>query len=652
MAAAIGLTVTSCYDLDLEPKGLIYENVLFQSESGVQKYFALLYQDCPIEDFNYKQNGNAKGYATVNQDGWHTGNKWEAQKGSPAAAAAEATGRDPSYGDGWGYWPYDRIRDINTFIKNFPQYKSYYTDEKYNNLLGEAYFLRAYYYFGIVKRYGGVPIVKDVLDPTAPLEELQQPRDTEYDCWKFIHDDLVFAMENCTSDKTQLNRANRYAAAALMSRAMLYAACSAKYGSYPGITGPAVTSGLMSIPSDKAEEFFQYAYDACKFIHDAGYTLHNGSDKEQGYLEVFLTNTEEDIMIKEYGPNTTTPTNTRLFHCWDDMVLPKGEGLAQTVGCALQPVWELIKLYEMPAITDEDGKPVRFDRVEDIWDTDEMEPRCRANFFFPGMTDNVSGQVIDLQGGVYTSYPGTAADGTAEVGNSVSDYTEKYRIQAQQPGTTQNINGVDVKVNGRYGMSMGTGDEGYIYTGAVIRKYVNYNSAVGDRKMFGSTQAWKVFRYGEVLMNWAEAAYELGLIRNDADLKAEAFEHVNEIRDRAGAHRHEMVANPQDVGSALYGIPIDENLQYIRDERARELCFENLRLFDLRRWRVADMMFKDGMFTHCIQPYYVIDEGKYIFLNEVTKESRKVSFEKRWYYEQIPGGEINKNPNLVRNDGY
>ena len=88
MAAAIGLTVTSCYDLDLEPKGLIYENVLFQSESGVQKYFALLYQDCPIEDFNYKQNGNAKGYATVNQDGWHTGNKWEAQKGSPAAAAA------------------------------------------------------------------------------------------------------------------------------------------------------------------------------------------------------------------------------------------------------------------------------------------------------------------------------------------------------------------------------------------------------------------------------------------------------------------------------------------------------------------------------------------------------------------------------------
>ena len=37
VAAALGLTATSCYDLDLEPKGLIYENVLFQSDNGIKK---------------------------------------------------------------------------------------------------------------------------------------------------------------------------------------------------------------------------------------------------------------------------------------------------------------------------------------------------------------------------------------------------------------------------------------------------------------------------------------------------------------------------------------------------------------------------------------------------------------------------------------
>ena len=81
--AALGVSITSCNDLELEPKGLLYENVLFQSDNGIKKYMALIYQDLPIEDFNYKQNGDEKGFATVNQGGWHTGNKWQAQKGSP-----------------------------------------------------------------------------------------------------------------------------------------------------------------------------------------------------------------------------------------------------------------------------------------------------------------------------------------------------------------------------------------------------------------------------------------------------------------------------------------------------------------------------------------------------------------------------------------
>ena len=652
LATTLGVAISSCYDLDLEPKGLIYENVLFQSENGVKKYLALIYQDLPIEDFNYKQNGDAKGYATVNQNGWHSGNKWEAQKGSPAAAAAEAAGRDPSYGDGWGYWPYDRIRDINTFLTNFPNYRDNYTEETYNALMGEVHFLRAYYYFGLVKRYGGVPIVKDVLDPMAPVDELRQPRNTEYDCWKFIYEDLHFAMENASSSKEDVTRANRYAAAALMSRAMLYAGSIAKYGGYIGTTGPAVSAGLMGMPQDKAEEFFQYAYDACSFLQEAGFQLHQGSDKEKAYLETFLEDTEEDIFVKQYGPKTTTPTNTSLFHCWDTMILPKGEGLSADVGAALQPVWELMGMYEMPAITDDEGRPVRFDNVEDLWNTDEMEARCRANFFFPGMTESVSGEVMDIQGGVYRSYPGLAVDGTAEVAGSINDYTALYRIRAAQPGQSQTIDGKEVKVSGKYGLAEGTGDEGYTRTGAFIRKYINYNGSASDRVLFGSSQSWKVFRYGEILLNWAEAAYELGLIRNDESLKEEAFKYVNEIRERAGAHAHEMVPDPADIGSAVYGFPIDENLQYIRDERARELCYENLRLFDLRRWRVADIMFLNGQYTHTLLPYYILDEGKWIFLNEVEREGRKVTFEKRWYYEQIPGGEINKNPNLVRNDGY
>ena len=50
--------------------------------------------------------------------------------------------------------------------------------------------------------------------------------------------------------------------------------------------------------------------------------------------------------------------------------------------------------------------------------------------------------------------------------------------------------------------------------------------------------------------------------------------------------------------------------------------------------------------------YSVVDEGKYIYLNEANPMGRELTYEKNYYYEQIPGGEINKNPNLRRNDGY
>lgn len=656
LIAALGLTVISCYDLDLEPKGLTAENILLKSENGVKKYFATIYQDMPIEDFNYKQNGDAKGYATTNQEGWHTGNKWQAQKGSPAAAAGEAAGRDASYGDGWGYWPYDRIRDINNFIAVFPEYRNNYTEDLYNALLGEAYFLRAFYYFGIVKRYGGVPIVTEVLNPKAPVEELQQPRNTEYDCWKFIHDDLKFAMENASAD-FEPGRGNRYAAAALMSRAMIYAGTIAKYGGYLETKGPAVDAGLMGIKVDKAEEFFQYAYDACQFIHDAGYKLQTGADKEKNYTDVFLSINStksangEDIFVKQYTTKLDAIWETSLFHCWDTMILPRGERLANDVGAALHPLWELVGLYEMPALIDDEGKPIRFNKVEDLWNTDEMEARCRANFFFSGMTESVSGTVLDIQAGVYTEYPGSASDGTAETDKSKNDYTDKYRVRASQPGEVKKINGKDVKVNGIHGYGEGTGDEGYSTTGVFIRKYINSSADPATRVLFGSSQPWKVFRYGEVLCNWAEAAYELGLLKNDENLKREAFDYVNELRERAGANRHEMVTSPEDVGSELYGIPIDENLQYIRDERARELCFENHRLYDIRRWRIAHVMF-ENYWPHVLYPYYVLSENKWIFLNEVEAFGRRINFEKRWYYEQIPGGEIGKNPNLIRNDGY
>lgn len=653
LAVAAVLGFAACNNLDLEPKGILDEGTLFNSEFGVKKYLAGLYNDMPIEDFLYKaSNDGPIGYGTANSNGARN-NWWEALKSYGSTSCGETAGRHGDLSGSWGYWPYAKIRDINVYIQNLPEYKDNFTEDRYLELLAEGRFIRAYYYFALVKRYGGVPIIAEVQDPTADISTLQVPRNTEYDCWMFIHDDLEFAMEYGSKEKTNVQRGNAYSAAALMAKAMLYAGSVAKYNTYVGITGPATDAGLMGMDQDVAKEFFKYAYDACKFISNAGFKLHTGADKEKAYTEVFIEDLagEEDIFVKHYGiEGKVAPSFTQLYHSYDDMVLPKGTNMAQGVGAAIQPTWELISKYELPAVTDEEGYPIRFDKLSDIWNNSEMEPRCRANFFFPGMTETLSGTVLDIQAGLYTMYPGTAADGCPET-NVETDYTQQYRVRAGGLNATVTIDGKEYKVNGAHGYATGTGDEGYSYMGTLVRKYVDYSAETSTRSLNQSWHPYKVFRYGEILCDWAEAAYELGLETNDAALKAEAFEHVNELRARAGAHLHEMVASPEDIGTELYGFELDENLQYIRDERQRELCIENQTDWDQRRWRIAHSLFNNKMF-HTLSGYYVVNEDKYIFLNEANPFGRELTYDKRYYYEQIPGGEINKNPLLVRNDGY
>ena len=667
--ATLLLSFWSCADLDLQTKGVFDENVLLNSDYGVQKYFTSLYNDLPIEDFNYAGCGDVIddiGYASYNGKGYHAGNIWQGQKYSAAMISLEGFSRGYwNISGAFGYWPYQSIRSINNFLEKFPSYKDNFSEEIYLSYMAEARFLRAYYYYGLVKRYGGVPLIDKVQDPTDDPETLKVPRSTEYDCWKFIYEDLKYAMDHMSADKTQVYRANRYAAAALMSEAMLYV----------GISGQATAKGYMGMQSSAAEEFFQYSYDACKFIYDAGYTLHRGSDKVKAYKEVFLADNvgTEDIFVKAYDPKQNSAEyKMGLSHGWDNIVLPLGEGLAQTSGVKLHGVWELLKLYQIPAVVDAEGKPVRFDRMADFWDNDEMEARCKANFLFDGMTEEASGTVIDLQAGVFTSFPGLASDAINDP-NLDNDYTLKYRLRAESEGVSRKVGAKadgtivldysdsdaevvnkygSVKVSGIHGCPFNTQDESRSRSGILINKYVDYNGTVATRTYFGSYQSWKVFRYGEVLMNWAEAAYELGLEKSDPALMQEAIDHVNEIRDRAGARPYEMVDSPADVGSGIYDYPLDENLQFIRDERKRELCYENQSDWDMRRWRVLHSI-HNNYITTMFYGYHILDEDKYIFLNEVNAlNDRRTTYQKRYYYEDIPSSEIAKNDKLVHNDGY
>lgn len=470
----LGFIASACYKLTLEPKGILGEPQLFGTEFGVKKYFTGIYDLLPIEDFNYFSRNNSN-------SGYRPGNYWEAGKFSQGNMSGEFVNTwQKVNNDGFGYWPYDRIRLVNSFLKNFPNYKDKYADVTiYNSLLGEAYFLRAYFYFGLAKRYGGVPLVTEVLNPLGDKDSLKVSRATEYDTWKLIHDDLQFAITNM-AQKSESGRANKYVAAALMSRTMLYAGSIAKYTDYLGFKADqlAAQKGFAGIDPSKANEFFQYSYDAGKIVEQGPYSLYtkNYPDKALNFANVFVDATStENIFVKYF--DKTSPNNTVLRHSYDALMSINPD-MASDVGSESYPSLDLMRMYDFPAITGADGKPVRFDQRADI--RTDMEPRMRGSMYFDG--DVLRGKTFSIQRGIYNSFPGLATD--AQSGSAAAPINASSNRILGNKGAT---NG-GVLITGAHGQFESSGGENNCITGAFVRKYINPNMATPDVRLYTSGQ--------------------------------------------------------------------------------------------------------------------------------------------------------------------
>ena len=634
--AILGICFASCHDLTLEPKGILGDSELFGSEDGVERYLAGLYGYLPIEDFNY--------YATNVSNGFRASNYWEATKYSMQCQGGELFGQWTTSinNNGFGYWPYERIREINSFIEAFPNYKANFAEDIYNNLFGEAHFIRAFFYSGLAKRYGGVPIIKTIQYPTDPPEVLNVRRDTEYDTWKFIYEDLKFAIDNL-SDSKDVTRANKYTAAALMSRMMLYAGTIAKYSQYLGFQSePAYQEGLAGIDPSKANEFFQYSYDAGKIVESGEYTLYtaNYPDKELNFANLFLDrSSSENIFIKIYL--ITAARNQYLCHSWDALASPT-PAFSGMYGSQTYPPADVFLMYDFPEFVDADNKPIRFDSRSDI--RNGMEPRLRGSMFFNG--DELRGSTFSTQRGLYKTFPWTVDaakngdnDGEANLGNNRITATTLTAVTSDDNPAHAGVP-PGMRITGDHGLRQNATGENNCRTGAFTRKYVN-PAVPASISLYQSTQPWIVFRLGEIYLNMAEACYELGK-------KTEAFDYIEKIRDRAGCKVTRPADDPTDL-SQIYGYPIDGNLQFIRDERYRELWCESQRWWDLRRWRIADKVFYNWT-PKILSAYYVVDEDKYIYILENNDWGRRYTANRNCYWEGIPQGQINRNINLLPNN--
>src|SRR5450631_3937218 len=165
----------------------------------------------------------------------------------------------------WRTYDYAYIRDLNLFIQRDSAATLLTASDK-ARFLAEGRFLRANYYFELVKRMGGVPLVLSPLtyDYKGDATSLQIPRAKESDIYDFIISEAEAIKSSLPSDPNEKSRATMASALAMEARAALYAGSIAKYGA--GTPAVATPGGEVGIPASKAAGYYQTALTAAQAI--------------------------------------------------------------------------------------------------------------------------------------------------------------------------------------------------------------------------------------------------------------------------------------------------------------------------------------------------------------------------------------------------
>ncbi len=476
-------------------------------------------------------------------------------------------------------WHYSNIRKMNDFFDKMES--STISEEEKKLFAGRIKFARALTYFTMVKWYGGIPIITESQAIDTPIEELQVPRNKEQEVYDFVISecDEIINNEMLPNDFSgaRLGDPTAYVAQALKSRAALYAASIARWGTVQ-------IDGLVGIPQDQENRYWQISYDASRAIIDGPFSLYQKSDNlVDNYQQAFVDEDNSEVIWAKYYDGVTVNNDWSVDHS----VLGAAPSWMTENIC---PYLELVENFE-----NKDGEIIPWDReavASKIWTFDELygnlEPRFHANIWTHGSNWEGFNPVL-YYNGIKTADGEIIRDGIYE---GLPALGANYRTSGRD------------------------------FSGFSIKKGVDPTGDLNNRR--GKNMKIQ-FRLGEILLNYAEAAFYLN--KNDEALNA-----VNKIRERVALPLHTVI-----------------DVEKIRHERRIELAFEALRHWDLKRWRIAE----EAISNTWTGVNYIYDFPTGNFWVEYKENFRTSNFDEKHYYFPITPARIANNPALApENPGY
>ena len=476
---------------------------------------------------------------------------------------------------------YSAIRQTNIILENIDDANA--SDDFKNHVKGETHFLRAFFYANLVRMFGGVPIVERAF---SLEDEMLVARNTFEESVNFVAAEADRAAALLPLQPRDLGRATRGTALALKSRILTHAASDLyadPIGSNPELTG--YTSG-----SQQARH--QAAQNAAQAVMDLGiYELFNRHDDPAfNYEQIFIVNDDhEETIMNRYFLGSRD---------WDDRYLPHQfngpNGYRGWAGNT--PLQSLVDAYEMA-----DGSEFDWNNPDHAAAPYEnRDPRFYASILFDGapwVTPPSFRQPYDADGIIQTFEQVTLPDGSTEPG-------------------------VDTR-NGPIEDWNGSASRYY------LRKFIDPTLPPQDRQ----ETPWPVFRYTEILLNYAEASIGLGQDEEARDV-------INQIRERAG------MPAINDAG--------DDLVRRYQNERRVELFGEEHRYFDVRRWKIAPDVYQDafGITITADAEDRRVRSTYSNFTYDPTRFIQSRGWNDNQYFAPISQGEMQRNDQLIQNPGY
>lgn len=551
-----GGALTSCNFLDKEPYQLTlsdYFNTADEANSFLTGIYAELGQSTFYgADYMYLVGGD---------DLAHYGGSGRAPA-TKGLICNNATTSDAAVTGFW-YTLYSGINRANIFLENIDKVSDIDSGLK-AQYTAEARFLRAFYYFNLVQCWGDVPFktesTKDVVGLDIPRTDKQE-----------IYDFIIKEMQEVSDEKTgglltaaELNykpgRVSKSAAWGILARVYLFRA-----GEYHRDNRAATDA--------EKKDYYQAAKDyALKVCTNQGHKL--ADDYWDYFIDLcsdeYNTTANESIWEAEFSGNNTTDVKAEgrigniIGIAAPDMSSETNVIGSADPGYSYEFIFATPKLYrlyciEKPSSQVSDYMSFDVTLTKKIWEDQDVNDEVWQRYLIKTKDARFLWNIAPF------AYVEGDGKNTGVTGRRFYESGFRDRVNEHDQGRSYSYGD-----NTWDGDEPLTGDYDYksYFTKNIARPCAKFRREYeADKKDKNNTAInFPILRYSDVLLMVAEAENELN---GATDV---AYSYLNQVRERAGA------------SDAPAGLSKDDFRQMVKDERARELCFEYTRHFDLIRW--------------------------------------------------------------------